>query len=833
MTRESDLALLAAGSYWDIRGGRPFLPNIQDTDNRAPLPGGWKVLERFDKSDSGPTAVTGFSARVYQNTSTNEIVISYAGTEFGGASSVGRNADFVEGNIPLAVGKYSSHGYRAAALYQEVKAAGLTENIAFTGHSLGGGLAAIMAVWFNRPAYVYAPAPFQRSADINQVLDLVESIDGVTVTTPADQLNLLLPLVKAELLRRTGAIDPALASYNPSSDFSSRERNVKSWAVDGELLRYGAPANPAVWIEGATPTLLFTNPSNSLGMSEKHSIELHAAALLSRNFETQANKIPNALQLIYSDKLYGYNPLENQQHFMVKLVRNEVGIRRDDGTVLQAANGMLTHFANDLQKLGNNLTALSSAAQKAMVAQGIEWYYWQSTNYTGAKEFIKQTGSLLQYTTAIGDSLIGAENKAIAYTKSWLTEVQGAYSMPQSQIVRVDYSQWNIAAGNSASTATALVATKNQIFVGQDGADTFTGGDKDDMFFAGNGLNTVTGGAGNDVIYGGSDKDIQDGGEGNDQLYGGAGDDTLTGGAGNDNLQGGADNDTYQFDAAWGKDVITDSDGKGSITIGGQALGAAKGGGKTNVWVTELGAGSGQFVGMAVFDDASSSTGKKLIITKGTDTSNTIIINNFDLAAAKGAGYLGIKLDKTQHIALTQGNGTTQGASTPNVYADRYFNPSSLDGKNTQFKEGNGASFSVSLAVGAKAGDTVRLSVNGGLSGKLKTRVNGSLVDAGGASLTLREGQTLASFELVSEGEIEADLTGSISASYSGEESADSNSWDVTVPDAKTRSRNCARAAHRASGHYLFSSCSRNILLNYRSKTLVKSAATPARQVWL
>ena len=54
-----------------------------------------------------------------------------------------------------------------------------------------------------------------------------------------------------------------------------------------------------------------------------------------------------------------------------------------------------------------------------------------------------------------------------------------------------------------------------------------------------------------------------------------------------------------------------------SVRIGGQTLGTAKGGGQTNVWVTELGAGSGQFVGMAVFDDASSSTGKKLIITKG------------------------------------------------------------------------------------------------------------------------------------------------------------------------------------------------------------------------
>ncbi len=405
----------------------------------------------------------------------------------------------------------------------------------------------------------------------------------------------------------------------------------------------------------------------------------------------------------------------------------------------------------------------------------------------------------------------------MGYVNQWLDGYfeQGAVQNTGLARVRpsyVKYDQWNIVAGNNGSTATALDGTKSQIFVGQNGGDTFTGGSEADLFLVGNGTNTISGGAGNDVIYGGSGKDTQDGGEGNDQLYGGAGDDTLTGGTGNDILQGGAGNDTYKFDAGWGKDVITDSDGKGVITIGGQTLGTAKGAGKTNVWVTELGAGSGQFVGKAVFDDASSTTGKKLIITKGADTSNTIIVNNFDLAAATGGqGYLGIKLDKTQHIAITQGNGTTQGASTPNVYADRNFNTSTLAGKSTQFNEGTGTSFTVSLAVGAKAGDTVRLAVNGGLSGKLKAMVNGSLVDAGGASITLTEGQTLATFALVNDGTIDADLSGSISASFSGEESADSNSWDVTVKDAGTRRPNCAKPGRRIYKRYIFNSCSRFI----------------------
>jgi hypothetical protein len=62
MTIQSDMALMAAGSYWDVRQDR-FTPT-RDESNRAPTPTGWRVLTQFDRSDSGPNAVTGFSARV-------------------------------------------------------------------------------------------------------------------------------------------------------------------------------------------------------------------------------------------------------------------------------------------------------------------------------------------------------------------------------------------------------------------------------------------------------------------------------------------------------------------------------------------------------------------------------------------------------------------------------------------------------------------------------------------------------------------------------------------------------------------------------------------------
>ena len=98
------------------------------------------------------------------------------------------------------------------------------------------------------------------------------------------------------------------------------------------------------------------------------------------------------------------------------------------------------------------------------------------------------------------------------------------------------------AAKHLVAVAVALVcgpgvaaAAKRQIYVGQDGSDTFTGSDQADMLIGGGG--------------------------------GGGGNDTLNGGKGNDSLYGGTGSDRYVFDANWGNDTIIDSGGQGVITV--------------------------------------------------------------------------------------------------------------------------------------------------------------------------------------------------------------------------------------------------------------------------
>ena len=518
MTSAQEYALLAAGSYDDVRK-REY--------NRSPVPSGWTELRQYATNGSGSNAALfgdGFSARVYKNSASGEIVVSYAGTEFD-LQSAGLLADFRDGNIPLAVGNASEQATAAARLYQRVKAE-QGSNITFTGHSLGGGLASAMAVWFDRPARVFAPAPFEFAAT---------RTDGLFVGN-VPLLNASAVAVTRRLLESDpGDIDAAFAQYVPSRDFASRENNVQAWAVAGEVLE--STLFSLSWIESSGRTRLFNAGVTELGALPKHSIDLHVAGLLSTGFNDWASKLPTALPRIFDSTLYGADPIGNQPDFLVKLVRNEVGATG------VAANGMLTHFANDLGKLGTNIAGLNKAAQDALIAQGIEWYFWQGTDYAGQEFFVNNAAQpgLLQYTTAQGAGLAGAQNKAVSYVNAWLTPIANSHNAFGGY---VNFDQWNVAAGSAGVTAIARDAAKSQIFVGGAGADTLTGGNKGDTFFAG---------AGDDILNGGGGDNAAD------LLYGGAG------------------TDLYKFTGTWGRDTIEDSDGLGTLQVEGFAAGLPQG----------------------------------------------------------------------------------------------------------------------------------------------------------------------------------------------------------------------------------------------------------------
>lgn len=98
---------------------------------------------------------------------------------------------------------------------------------------------------------------------------------------------------------------------------------------------------------------------------------------------------------------------------------------------------------------------------------------------------------------------------------------------------------------------------KGRYIVGDNRANTFTGGAGGDQMSGDDGNDVLNGGAGRDLLYGGTGADRVLGGIGNDYLFGGSGDDTITGGAGKDVMAGGTGADDFDFNSAFSESTAT------------------------------------------------------------------------------------------------------------------------------------------------------------------------------------------------------------------------------------------------------------------------------------
>jgi Lipase (class 3) len=116
------------------------------------LPQGWVKVTNPDSYFRDP--VSGFEAITFTNGT--DVVISFAGTDFSQPGS-----DFLHGNIPLAAGFVSDQLKQAAEYYLQVKA--LNPNVTITGHSLGGGLASLIGVFFVETTFTFDQAPFAQT----------------------------------------------------------------------------------------------------------------------------------------------------------------------------------------------------------------------------------------------------------------------------------------------------------------------------------------------------------------------------------------------------------------------------------------------------------------------------------------------------------------------------------------------------------------------------------------------------------------------------------------------------------------------------------------------
>lgn len=161
---EIDCALMAGASYISTR------PDV----NKFPIPEGWEAVR--DSHFNDPS--TGFEAVAFQKGI--EVVISYAGTD---------PKDFsgdILADLALAAGMLSDQLCQAADYYLAVKASmPVGTKITLVGHSLGGGLASLVAVMFGESANTFDQAPFLNSARMFANIDDIET--GHTTTRSVAQ----------------------------------------------------------------------------------------------------------------------------------------------------------------------------------------------------------------------------------------------------------------------------------------------------------------------------------------------------------------------------------------------------------------------------------------------------------------------------------------------------------------------------------------------------------------------------------------------------------------------------------------------------------------------
>jgi VCBS repeat-containing protein len=527
---------MAGRVYQTTRGKINWLPDLQSQ--------GWSEFFHVPNNPDYPnfTAASGFEAVSFQNG--NEIVISFAGT--------GTAVDWWA-NAGGAFGVTSAQLQQAADYYLQIKAANPVAAISFTGHSLGGGLASLLAVMFNETAVTFDQAPFRNSATAAVANDLMTYLSGKGYGIQ-------------DLQGLSNFISAAANGSIPN------ESNVTDFNVQGEALGYLPFSRIGTQSDIA-------NSSNGASTVDLHSQTL-LTAFLQSNQTAAANqtlsdvtaKLPDLLKMIFDSKLY-YNDPNNtdataKENFLERLVRHQNGVAGlVAGETPITADMMLTRFTTDLWKIAQDggLTLNESNGQpiyvaalnnvsKALTAFAMQKYYEEQAAAPGASPaelFAKVTGGI-QFDIASVSTKISAafqagekanltDAKGYQYFEAYIngkdnagqTSPYPAFNSAERALIKSILPQlrdWYVQAGVSGMVAT----------------DTLNRG----AF--------MLGGTGSDALVGGTAADL---------LVGNAGDDVLSGGQANDTLLGGVGVDTYAWQAGQnaGIDTILDSDNTGYL----------------------------------------------------------------------------------------------------------------------------------------------------------------------------------------------------------------------------------------------------------------------------
>ncbi|MFA6313686.1 MAG: lipase family protein, partial [Sterolibacterium sp.] len=265
--------------------------------------------------------------------------------------------------------------FDAMRFYLDVKAANPdATSFTFTGHSLGGGLAALMGVFFGRQAVTFDQAPFENSAESSLLhpdvaANLKQYLLDKTLADPGQATardTLVSSLSKFQSLRQAnGGI--------PNSNLVSTIR------VDGEFLGT-LPFDPI----GAPATTL--THGSYFAPIDLHSQALLTTFLQSDAFRQMTSRLPELLGMVFDSSLFEYTTDTSNtrdRNLLEHLIRHQADVRDPaTGTVSIAADAMLDRFTSDLDKLVRAQGGSQGYRDlgKALIAFAMEKYYTETTD---------------------------------------------------------------------------------------------------------------------------------------------------------------------------------------------------------------------------------------------------------------------------------------------------------------------------------------------------------------------------------------------------------------------------------------------------------------------
>jgi Ca2+-binding RTX toxin-like protein len=427
-------------------------------DNKTPLPTqDWSEVVPWQTDDAW-----GFSAGAYKNG--NQIVIAYAGTN--------QTVDWFTGN-PAAFSIPAPQVLEAMLFYLNIRAAHPDAAISFTGHSLGGGLASLMAVFFDKQATVFDEAPFQLTAMNPGIVDLLFA--GITAA---------------------GYTDADFSDYAASFStlFFSRENNVNNVYLDGEIL--DSLRNPLTRISG-------TDSSIPMGDSTLSALNRHAMTLLTAmqgndDFAALVRQLPNFATYLLDADWFGVTDRRkpDETDLLSTLINEQYGL----------LNGKLDRFVSEASVLlgSDGIVQSNLAIRDALLATVMNYYY----NKVGINADLLLTvadNALSFKYSDIGDEkpqiralLPGAAAGLIA------ADIAGDETVLFTRLFKQN--AWHLHTGLGGMTWNA-VENDSDAVIGGFGADFVSSGDGNDLLFGSYGADYLTGGKGNDFIYGGEGLD--------------------------------------------------------------------------------------------------------------------------------------------------------------------------------------------------------------------------------------------------------------------------------------------------------------------------------------